>query len=231
MKNIITTKMTHFNLEKSSHGRKFLYTILHPFLDGPVHLFWSDFLNYFSSTSSQYSNVHVHSPSLEQNQVPSPERTDNTHQQLIKQSSFLNKLCWSYRHKTWFWANITNNEAQALESTGIHILVNRIWAAALCSAEHLIKKLYSHRVHHRHNFLLKILVYTLWKQKMTKLLFFVHVGFLNKWYASREMQAHTKQNRRKICSELQFDAPSWILGLIYKLAEQPTKEKQGGSHL
>lgn len=32
MKNIITTKMTYFTLEKSSYGRNFLYIILHLFL-------------------------------------------------------------------------------------------------------------------------------------------------------------------------------------------------------
>lgn len=40
MKNIITTKMTCFILGKNSNGGNFLYTILHPFLDG---LFWSGF--------------------------------------------------------------------------------------------------------------------------------------------------------------------------------------------
>lgn len=80
IKNIVTTKMTYFILEKDANATNFLYTILYPFLGALVRLIWSGIFNYFNSTSSQYSNVHVHSSNLEQNQVPSPETTDNTHQ-------------------------------------------------------------------------------------------------------------------------------------------------------
>lgn len=50
-----------------------------PFPGALEYLIIFFFLNYFSSTNSQYSNVHVHFPNLEQNQVPSPEPTDINH--------------------------------------------------------------------------------------------------------------------------------------------------------
>ena len=110
--------------------------------------------------------------------------------------------------------------------------MDRIWFAASCRTERTIKWLYSQTVLHRHSFLLKLLVYTVWKQKKTKLFFFVLVRFLTKCCASRAMHAHKRQNRRKSVlnsSLTQKESIRWTLGLICERAEQSTKKKQGGS--
>lgn len=106
-------------------------TAYNPYSGVPEHPIFLK--KYFSSLSSWYNNVHIHSPRPNLNQVCSPELADVTRTQWLIKHSFFKQLCSVHKHKTWSWPKVTNSKA--FKSADVQILVDWVWAASPCRME------------------------------------------------------------------------------------------------